>query len=255
MVLPWPRTGTAALRRPERRAGAVGAGAGSAVGHPGVLPAPSVVVFDVNETLSDLTPLGERFAAAGADPGLARLWFASVLRDGFALTLTGSSPRFAEVGAANLASLFPGRPEVAAGILAAFSDLPLHPDVVPGVTALRSAGWRLATLSNGSVGVAESLLGTAGIRAELEAVLSVDDVGRWKPAAAAYRYAARRTGVSPDRMVLVACHPWDLHGAAAAGLRTAWLERSGRAWPEVFEPPTWRASSLPELAEILGAPG
>ncbi len=53
MVLPWPLTGTAALRRPERRAGAVGAGAGSAVGHPGVLPAPSVVVFDVNETLSD----------------------------------------------------------------------------------------------------------------------------------------------------------------------------------------------------------
>lgn len=217
--------------------------------------APSIVVFDVNETLSDLTPLGERFAAAGADPGLARLWFASVLRDGFALTVTGDGPRFADVAAANLEVLLPGRPDAAADIIAGFSDLPLHPDVLAGVAALREAGWRLATLSNGSIGVAESLLGTAGIRAEFEAVLSVDDAGRWKPAAAAYQYAARHFGVAPARMVLVACHPWDLHGAANAGLHTAWLERSGRPWPAVFDPPIWQAASLPELAVSLGAPG
>nr|WP_254925633.1 MULTISPECIES: hypothetical protein [unclassified Rhodococcus (in: high G+C Gram-positive bacteria)] len=47
---------------------------------------PRVIVFDVNETLSDMSPLSERFADVGAPNELASLWFASVLRDGFALT-------------------------------------------------------------------------------------------------------------------------------------------------------------------------
>ena len=46
---------------------------------------PSVIVFDVNETLSDLSALGARFIEVGAAGSAARLWFASVLRDGFAL--------------------------------------------------------------------------------------------------------------------------------------------------------------------------
>jgi 2-haloacid dehalogenase len=58
---------------------------------------PSVVVFDVNETLSDLSGMAERFADVGAPGHLAALWFASVLRDGFALTAAGATPRFAEL--------------------------------------------------------------------------------------------------------------------------------------------------------------
>jgi len=48
-----------------------------------------VVVFDVNETLSDMAPLAQRFADIGAPPALARLWFAALLRDGFARTAAG----------------------------------------------------------------------------------------------------------------------------------------------------------------------
>ncbi len=217
-----------------------------------MLPAPSVVVFDVNESLSDLAPMAERFTAVGADPGLVGAWFASVLRDGFALTVVGRCPRFADVAAANLLALLPGGRDAVGEVLAGFPKLPLHPDVAPGVAALRSDGWRLATLSNGSVGVAESLLGAAGIRDQFDQLLSVDDAGRWKPAPAAYLYAARSLGVAPARMVLVACHPWDIQGASAAGLRTAYLDRRGGPWPVVFDPPEWSAGSLPELAAALG---
>ncbi|MGH3443730.1 MAG: hypothetical protein ACRDPB_00005, partial [Nocardioidaceae bacterium] len=59
--------------------------------------APSVIVFDVNETLSDLSPLAARFVAAGAPAHQAEIWFASVLRDGFALTAAGESRPFAEI--------------------------------------------------------------------------------------------------------------------------------------------------------------
>lgn len=54
---------------------------------------PAVVVFDVNETLSDMTPMAQRFTDVGAPADLATLWFATVLRDGFALT---SLPALAE---------------------------------------------------------------------------------------------------------------------------------------------------------------
>jgi hypothetical protein len=57
---------------------------------------PSVVVFDVNETLSDMSPMARRFADVGAPEHLAKLWFATLLRDGFALTAAGGQRPFAE---------------------------------------------------------------------------------------------------------------------------------------------------------------
>ena len=54
---------------------------------------PSVVVFDVNETLSDMSPMARRFADVGAPEHLAKLWFATLLRDGFALTAARSAWR------------------------------------------------------------------------------------------------------------------------------------------------------------------
>jgi 2-haloacid dehalogenase len=52
-------------------------------------------------------------------------------------------------------------------------------------------------------------------------------------------------------MVLVAVHPWDIDGAARAGMRTAWLDRDGRPYPSYASGPTHRVRSLEELAGIL----
>jgi len=66
---------------------------------------PPVIVFDVNETLSDMSPMGERFTEIGAPAQLAKLWFATLLRDGFALTAGGDNGSFAEIGAEVLRGL------------------------------------------------------------------------------------------------------------------------------------------------------
>lgn len=219
------------------------------------MSAPSVVVFDVNETLSDLTPLARRFTEVGAPDFLAPLWFASVLREGFALAAAGSSARFADIGREVLLDLLPDevadRRAAADRVLAGFLDLDVHPDVVPGVRALRAAGLRLVTMSNGAATVAEHLLTRAGVRAEFEQVLSVEDAGTWKPAAAAYEFAAARCGVPAGELVMVAVHPWDLDGAARAGLRTAWVNRGARRYPAYATPPTYTVASVGELAAAL----
>ena len=225
------------------------------------MPRPAVVVFDVNETLSDLTPMAERFADVGAPAHLAPLWFTSVLRDGFGLTAAGAPQPFAPIGRAVLRTVLAGRPldrpldDAVGHVMAGFGALPVHPDVPDGVRALRAADLRLVTLSNGAASVADGLLTRAGLRQEFEALLSVDDAGAWKPARAAYEHAVRAAGVPAGQLLLVAVHPWDLDGAARAGLQTAWISRDGSAYPAHLTPPTHIVRALPDLAERLTTPG
>jgi 2-haloacid dehalogenase len=222
-----------------------------------VTTSPSVIVFDVNETLSDMSPMAARFAAVGAPEQLAKLWFATLLRDGFALTAAGASRPFAEVGVDALRTVLHGvdldRDLDAAveHVMAGFGALGVHPDVPDGIRALRAPGRRLVTLTNGSTQVSERLLTDAGIRDQFEALLSVEDAQAWKPARAAYEYAARTCGTDPADMLLVAVHPWDIDGAARAGLATAWIDRAGTPYPQSFAPPSLRVGGLTDLAARL----
>ncbi len=219
--------------------------------------APSVIVFDVNETLSDMAPLAQRFTDVGAPAPLAKLWFATLLRDGFALAAAGDSGRFAEIGAEALRGLLldlpldHGTDHAVEHVMQGMSQLSVHPDVVDGVRALRAAGYRLVTLTNGATAVADRLFIAAGIRAEFERLLSVDDAAAWKPAPAAYAYAADVCEVPARDLLLVAVHPWDIHGASRAGLGTAWLNRSEGAYPGYFADPDIVVSTLTDLADAL----
>jgi 2-haloacid dehalogenase len=136
-------------------------------------------------------------------------------------------------------------------VMDGFSNLSTHSDVPDGVRALRATRRRLVTLSNGSAQVAERLLTSAGIADEFEAFLSVEDAGTWKPARAAYEYAARRCDTLLHEMLLVAAHPWDIDGAARAGMGTAWINRSSAHYPTHMTAPDYTITFLGQLAEIL----
>lgn len=218
---------------------------------------PTALVFDVNETLSDMAPMAQRFADIGAPRRMAPLWFTSVLRDGFALSTVGGYEQFFKLAEHTLRTILAGealnRDMTAAieHIVRGFMELQVHPDVPDGIRALRSAEIRLVTLSNGSAEVAETLLANAGLRGEFEAVLSVDQAGAWKPAAASYAYAAQVCGLALADMALVAVHPWDINGAAMAGMSTAWINRNSAPYPSFFSVPSYTAASLIDLAKQL----
>jgi len=216
---------------------------------------PRALVFDVNETLSDMSPLAQRFADIGAAEHLAATWFASLLRDGFALTTVGINPAFADIALELLRHHLAGEvadPETGAEhIMAGFGELPVHADVVPGIHDLAGLGVRLMTLSNGSTSVADALLGRSGIRSEFEHLLSVEDAELWKPARTAYAHALHVSGLSANEVMLVAVHPWDIDGAHRAGLRTAWINRDGRRYPGHFSEPDLEVISVSDLAVRL----
>ena len=217
---------------------------------------PSVIVFDVNETLSDMSGMATQFESVGAPAGLASTWFASLLRDGFALTATGNNPDFADLAARSLTGMLSAHgvsdvDAAVARIMGAFTSLPAHDDVVPGVQALSAQGVRLVTLSNGSTQVAQGLFDRNGITHHFKRLLSVQDAPAWKPARAAYDYALRVCDVAAAEAMLVAVHPWDIHGAHQAGLQTAYLNRSAGMYPTYFATPDVHVSSLVELALYL----
>ncbi|GAA1817549.1 haloacid dehalogenase type II [Planosporangium flavigriseum] len=210
------------------------------------------VVFDVNETLFSLDRLREAFADVDLDPGLVPLWFAGVLRDGFALTVLDCFTPFTAVAADNLRALDARVDNRAvATVLAAFRELTPHDDVEPALYRLHEAGIPAATLSNGSAEGVQALLDRAGLTRYVSRNLSIDAVRRWKPAPEPYRYAATELGVEPQRLALVAVHPWDCAGAAAAGLTAGWVRRSQPHWPAMFPTPAVTGADLTAVVAAL----
>lgn len=215
-----------------------------------------VVAFDVNETLFSLGAVRAAMERHGLPGELVETWFARCLRDGFALTALGEYASFPEVGAAALASVartagHPLSSDAVSEVMGAMRQLDAHPDVAPAMRTLREAGLRLVTVTNGTAAGTAALLERNGLADLVEATLSVDDVLRWKPAPEPYLHAAAHAGVAPQRVVLVAVHAWDCHGARRAGLRTGWVSRLEQERAPYFEPADLEAPTLDAWARAL----
>jgi len=137
-------------------------------------------------------------------------------------------------------------------LLAAYRVLPAFADVAPGLAGLQSSGCRMYAFSNGSADAVEALLSAAGIRQYFLDVVSVDEIGSFKPDPAVYQHFLKRAGVSADRAWLVSSNPFDIIGAMSAGMCAAWVRRSPEA---VFDPwginPTMVVDDLSDLGNKL----
>lgn len=192
------------------------------------------VLFDVNETLFGLDPLRHRLVRAGGTEGDLERWFHRVLIDGLAATATGtfvSFPDLARHHAARLLDVAPDDPRVGE-VLAGFDEVVVHADAAAAFAVLRERGVTSVTFTNGTAAVTDAALQRAGLREQVDHVWDVGEVRRWKPAPQAYRWACDRLGLAPDRVALVAVHPWDVYGARTAGLRGGLVVRPGGAPPQ-----------------------
>jgi 2-haloacid dehalogenase len=190
------------------------------------------LVFDVFGTLVDWrSGVAEAFRASGVadDPeGLADDWRARY-RPILAEVNDGTRPwgNFDELHLVTLDALLGERSldlplEARRRLVAAWHRLDPWPDVRTGLDALRRRHVT-ATLSNGHLAMLVDLARHGDLR--FDCLLSVELAHVYKPAPEVYRTAARLLGVQPPELMLVAAHPYDLDGARAAGLRTAFIDR------------------------------
>ena len=213
---------------------------------------PLVIAFDVIETLFPLEPLRRRLVAAGQPGHLLELWFSTLLRDAFALVATGGYRPFGDIAANALRSAAdsPITDQRMHDVLAGFAELDPHPDVEP---AMRTARGRR------SHGHAHQRIGEhdrrTAPRAGLDRYIESVALGRRHPAVEAapeiYLHAATRAGWRRGRLVLVAAHAWDTHGAQQAGLLTGWVARTASPYPTIFTAPDVTGSGLGEVIDAL----
>ena len=216
---------------------------------------PKVILFDVNETLLDLTPVKESVGKAlGGRPELAPLWFTTLLQYSLVTTVADHYLDFGEIGAACLRMVAKNHgvelsEDAAKKAIAPMRALPPHADVIPALKRLRDADYTLVTLTNSSNASVADQMEHAGLTQFFEALLSVEDVGKYKPHAEVYRWAAGRVGVDVSECLLVAAHGWDVAGAAWAGMRTAFVARPGQ---QMFPLGPAIDITVPSLAELPG---
>ena len=130
-----------------------------------------------------------------------------------------------------------------------YQNLRAFEDVIPGVEAMKSAGHRMAAFSNGVEDTARTLLERAGVLPYLDDVVSVDDVGTFKPAPEVYHYLSRRLKTPKEQTWLVSSNQWDVIGAKNAGIRAAWIRRNPETATDPWgEEPDLVAGNLQELA-------
>jgi 2-haloacid dehalogenase len=208
-------------------------------------------VFDVNETLLDLAALDATFGG----PELRREWFGLAIHTVLTVTASGGYRDFAGIAgdaAIEVAARHGREPVDLAALGAGLRSLPAHPDVEAGLAKLREAGHDVVALTNSPLATAEAQLQNSGLAPLLDRIFSAEQTGRLKPAPEPYRQVLAAFSAEPGDAVLVAAHDWDVAGAQAAGLRTALLTRPGVRPLPGGAAPTYTASTLPELAGLLG---
>lgn len=214
-----------------------------------------VLVFDVNETLLDLGALEPGFEARLGFASL-REWFLTLLNASMLENHLGRHRDFSELAVSSIITVgqrrgIPLSDDDVAEILGPVRSLPPHPDVIEGLSRLKAAGFVTAALTNTAAGALSPLLDQAGIGGLLDMHLSVDGIGRFKPAPEVYLYAAVQLGIEISEMMLVAAHDWDVIGARSVGAQGAYVARPGTVWGMPDEPPPLVVTTIIGLADAL----
>ena len=221
--------------------------------------APSVLVFDVNETLIDIESMAPLFERVFGDPQAMREWFNQLVMYSMTATLSGHYVDYFSLGQGVLQMLASThRLAVTDDDLNALKDgmltMPGHLDVEDGLTTLRENGFRLVTLTNSPPNPAgSSPLEHAGLAHFFEQTFSVEACRAFKPAPTVYRYVCEELAVAPEECMMVAAHVWDTIGAQSAGFSGALITRPGNAPLPIADlpQPTIVANDLREFARHL----
>ena len=134
-------------------------------------------------------------------------------------------------------------------LLALYWELPAYPEVPKMLEALAKGGYQTAILSNGSPDMLEGAVDFAGVGQYLDDVLSVEDVGIFKPAAKVYDMVGARFGTAPEEVMFVSSNGWDAASAAGYGFRTVWINRAGEPADRLPARPTRVLSNLSTIPE------
>jgi 2-haloacid dehalogenase len=138
-------------------------------------------------------------------------------------------------------------------LLALYWELRAYKEVPFMLAHLKAAGMNTAILSNGSPNMLDGAVSSAGIGESLDDVLSVEDVGVFKPHASVYDLVCKRFGCDKDEVLFVSSNGWDAACATGFGFTTAWVNRAGEPMDRLPWKPAHVLPDLTTIPELAGA--
>jgi len=218
-----------------------------------------VLAFDLYGTLVDPLALSSELGQVLGDSDgreAARLWRLKQLEYSFRLTAMSCyedfrwvTSRALDFALASVGARVPS--EQAQRLVGLYDHLQPFPDAVPALRALADMGYELVVLSNGTPAMIRNCLDNSGLGGFFGQRISVDEVRVFKPSPVVYRHAAGRLSVPVGQVRLVTSNAFDSVGASAAGMRTAWVNRSPVPFDTIGQQPDLTVPALDSLPAAL----
>jgi len=214
-------------------------------------------VFDAYGTLFDFNSAA---SAARSELGedwqrVSDLWRQKQLQYTWLRGLAGHHANFWQVtGDAlefTLATLKIERPGLHEQLMDLYLKLDTFPEVPETLRRLKATGRKLAILSNGTPAMLEAVVNSAGLHQVFDAVLSVEEVGVYKPHPSVYGLASDRLKLAPARICFLSSNSWDAFSAKAFGMRVLWCNRYGQAPERIPATPDGEIQELGALPDRL----
>jgi len=220
----------------------------------------TTAVFDAYGTLFDVAAAARQAAAEPAFPALADRWAdlaahwrLKQLQYSWLRAVTGAHTDFWTVTQDGLdwaleATGLDGDAALRERLLALYWELGAYPEVPAMLAALKRNGLNTAILSNGSPDMLDGAVQSAGVAGVLDAVLSVESVGVFKPDSRVYDLVGAHFGCAREEVLFVSSNGWDAAAAAGYGFATAWVNRAG----EPVDRLPWRPDTI--LSDLTTIP-
>ncbi len=219
---------------------------------------PKALIFDVNETLLDISHVQKEFQGVFGEKYAFKYWFSLLLQYSLVDTVTGNYHDFKEIGDAvlKMTEEFFGKSLTSSqkgAIQQQLAQLPPHPEVEAGLSRLKEAGFRLYTLTNLAKATLDNHMKRTGLGTYFEETWTVDELQLYKPHPRTYGMVLSRLGLRPEETMMIAAHGWDLAGATQVGMQTAFISRRGQSLYPLAGAPTLVSKDIAELAGQLVA--
>lgn len=216
-----------------------------------------VCVFDAYGTIFDVASvargaqdaLGERWQA------LSDLWRSKQLQYTWLRGLAGHHADFWQVTGDALdfamSSLEINQPGLRERLMNLYLSIAAYPEVPATLQKLQDAGLKTAILSNGSPAMLNAAVDNAKLAKMLDAVLSVEAIGVFKPHPTVYALAAKHFAVAPEKICFLSSNSWDAFSAKAFGFQVLWCNRFGQAAERIPTRPDGEIVDLSVLPEWI----
>ena len=199
-----------------------------------------VLAFDVYGTLIDPFRMEDHLRAVfgGRAKEATELWRSKQLEYSFRRALMKKYESF-DVCTAQALQFVSGQLDVSLdeetmrNLLEQYLRLPAYPDVTTALEELEARGFKIVACSNGTEQAVRGLLERAGVLARFSGIVSVDPIRTFKPDPVVYEYLAAQVHAEKEMICLISSNPFDVIGAKACGLRTAWVQRDPK---RMFDP-------------------